>query len=713
MPFLRRGTNLSSKPFRDRCFKTFAFKMSIFISSFNPMTGKTEWKFQDENYDFQQEIARSSYADMLHDTERNQLYYKALAKAIAALRKRNLPVNVLDIGTGTGLLSMMAARLGADTVYACEAFTPMAECAKKIIAENGFADKIHIIPKRSTEITVGKTGDMPERANILVTEVFDTELIGEGAISTFSHAHKELLEEDCEVVPSVGNMYAQLVSSDIIRHWTKIDDIKIKGAEPITAPTKMFRCGGAPSLHDLQLDQLPQHTFKALTKPHRVFRFDFSGKTPLEFDRTSVITTDVLDTGRIDAVLMWWDLEMEAQGEIILSCAPRWSHPTPENMQWRDHWMQAIYYPYTELSVSMGDKVKLISHHDEYSLWFDVASTSDSEIPNSLRPVCECGAHITFSRSRLGMLSDPIRRSAYINELKKHICNETVCISLSDGSLLPLMAARIGAKHVYTIETNPMCKRFMRDFIEHNGLSEKITVLDKRPEDISMNNIKHPVDLIIGEPVFQTSLLPWDNIYFAYAIHELSNKIRGNAKVLPSCMTIYGVAVEYADLWKIRADVGKCEGFDIKDFDDLIEATSDEVDNNVEPQPLWEYPCKAVSEPKVLLKVDLKCMVQKSDDILQEAVLHVVKQEPCNGLALWADFGFSESLITTGPTKEIVIGKKIQWDWYTRQGVHLLKYCKAARGQEDGEYNIKVSTDFKVNSGDLKFKFSPNWKSKN
>ena len=35
---------------------------------------------------------------------------------------------------------------------------------------------------------------MPHRANILVTEVFDTELIGEGAIPTFHHAHKELLE---------------------------------------------------------------------------------------------------------------------------------------------------------------------------------------------------------------------------------------------------------------------------------------------------------------------------------------------------------------------------------------------------------------------------------------------------------------------------------------------------------------------------------------
>ena len=37
-------------------------------------------------------------------------------------------------------------------------------------------------------------GDMAERANVLVTEVFDTELIGEGALSTFQHAHQCLLQ---------------------------------------------------------------------------------------------------------------------------------------------------------------------------------------------------------------------------------------------------------------------------------------------------------------------------------------------------------------------------------------------------------------------------------------------------------------------------------------------------------------------------------------
>ena len=59
-------------------------------------------------------------------------------------------VHVLDIGTGTGLLSMMAASLGADTVVACEEFRPMAECAERVIRENGYSDKIKLgrcIPK--------------------------------------------------------------------------------------------------------------------------------------------------------------------------------------------------------------------------------------------------------------------------------------------------------------------------------------------------------------------------------------------------------------------------------------------------------------------------------------------------------------------------------------------------------------------------------------
>lgn len=50
----------------------------------------------------------------------NKKYYSALKSAIDKKHKNGEEANVLDIGTGTGLLSMMAAKCGADSVIACE-----------------------------------------------------------------------------------------------------------------------------------------------------------------------------------------------------------------------------------------------------------------------------------------------------------------------------------------------------------------------------------------------------------------------------------------------------------------------------------------------------------------------------------------------------------------------------------------------------------------
>ncbi len=50
----------------------------------------------------------------------NHLYYVGLRAAIAKKRSEGQEVHVLDIGTGTGLLAMMAARIGAESVTAIE-----------------------------------------------------------------------------------------------------------------------------------------------------------------------------------------------------------------------------------------------------------------------------------------------------------------------------------------------------------------------------------------------------------------------------------------------------------------------------------------------------------------------------------------------------------------------------------------------------------------
>lgn len=42
----------------------------MFSSKLNTMTGRMDWVVLEEDYDYQQELARAGFADMLHDFER-------------------------------------------------------------------------------------------------------------------------------------------------------------------------------------------------------------------------------------------------------------------------------------------------------------------------------------------------------------------------------------------------------------------------------------------------------------------------------------------------------------------------------------------------------------------------------------------------------------------------------------------------------------------
>ncbi len=51
---------------------------NVFVQNLNSMTGKMEWKCQPDDYDYQQEVARAAFADMLHDSERVRNQYQSL-----------------------------------------------------------------------------------------------------------------------------------------------------------------------------------------------------------------------------------------------------------------------------------------------------------------------------------------------------------------------------------------------------------------------------------------------------------------------------------------------------------------------------------------------------------------------------------------------------------------------------------------------------------
>ena len=57
---------------------------------------------------------------------------------------------VFEIGTGSGIVAMMAARAGAGRVVTCEVLPVMADAAREIVELNGLSDLITVINKKST-----------------------------------------------------------------------------------------------------------------------------------------------------------------------------------------------------------------------------------------------------------------------------------------------------------------------------------------------------------------------------------------------------------------------------------------------------------------------------------------------------------------------------------------------------------------------------------
>jgi len=94
------------------------------------------------------------YGEMMGDGVRMRAYEQALREAVK-------PGSVvLDIGTGTGIFAMLAARFGARRVYAIEPADAI-QVARDIAAANGCADRIEFIQGLSTAVS------LPERLRTL------------------------------------------------------------------------------------------------------------------------------------------------------------------------------------------------------------------------------------------------------------------------------------------------------------------------------------------------------------------------------------------------------------------------------------------------------------------------------------------------------------------------------------------------------------------
>jgi len=689
----------------------------VLVQAVNHATGQNTWRVMAADYDYNQEVARAAFADMLHDSERNALYRAGLQAAIRAKRQAGEEVHVLDIGTGTGLLAMMAASEGADSVTACEEFPPMAECASRVIADNGLTDKIKLVRKRSTDLTVGPGGDMERRANILVTEVFDTELIGEGALGTYNHAARELLTEDRLVVPGQARIWAQAVSSAKCADWAGPQPVLLGEGRGVLQPVPGVGGHSSLALHDLQLSALQSipAIFTPLTAPAVVFEFDLACRTgPLPLCETKVLQLPAIAGGRCDAVFMWWDCWTDPAQSILLSCAPAWARHAPASpppLPWRDHWMQAVYYPHSSCQVQPGQELCLTASHDEYSLWFDAAPApppGPAPLPALPRP--QPGLHLAMSRTRLGQINNRERAGKLAGVVSRLVAKHrnassevgNTVLVLSEQSLLGLVAAGLGCSSVLQLcESRGHMREFLLATARQNKLQDNISLVDGEWLEEHREKLQHSLVAVIGEPHFSVSVLPWHNLLFWFLVHSLH--LPPSVTISPHTATLYLIPVHFTHLWKIRAPLGRVEGFSMKHFDKIIERASEEADSTVEPHPLWEYETVALGPAVKVSTMDLTSPPpQPGSSVrpIQGEVLLSDSELPLNGVALWMDWQLdSETVVSGGPCTATLPGQPVVWDLDTKQGVHLISNPRLSR-------KLRYNIQFVPADGDFVFDFT-------
>lgn len=165
-------------------------------------------------YDITPIEALDFHHSMLVDQVRTDSFMQAILETV------NPGDVVLDLGSGTGILTCLACMAGAKHVYAVEK-KGIIHAAREIIELNDLSQRVTFLNAWSTEIT------LPELADVLITETVGNIGFEEGILRWVHDARLRLLQEDARIIPQKVAMIAAPVEDEKIfwqvETWMKED----------------------------------------------------------------------------------------------------------------------------------------------------------------------------------------------------------------------------------------------------------------------------------------------------------------------------------------------------------------------------------------------------------------------------------------------------------------------------------------------------------
>ena len=315
---------------------------------------------------------------MLADEPRNACFARAIERAVARAAKRRRgeadeEVHVLDIGAGSGLLSLAAKRAGAASCVAVEAQPSVAAAAVSCVLDNLGGEEARVAPRspadddgaldvevdgvrvvsrhssalyvEDDEYDVRDDDDassdddagpapgrsaLPRRADVLVSEIFGQALLEEGCVSTFVDATERLLTDDADVVPARGAIHATPVE------WPAR---KSGGGVDYGSLVCLHRAMGAAD--DVYSSVLLDEDVVDVAPPQPAFDFDFRWPEDARPGVCELVFTAQRDAV-VTAIALHFDLDMDDAETYDSRTCDGW------------HWGRPVYVLPTPVRVAAG-----------------------------------------------------------------------------------------------------------------------------------------------------------------------------------------------------------------------------------------------------------------------------------------------------------------------------------------------------------------------
>lgn len=276
---------------------------------------------------------------IVRDSVRNAAYDAALRRAIRP------GMRVLEIGTGTGILAMMAARAGAD-VITIEIDPAVARAAEATIAANGYADRVRVLAKDALSVTAE---DLGGPMDLLVSEIVSNDVLGEHVLPLHEHAARNLLRPGAQVIPARAIARVALAEDLLLdaRRLGAIDGFDLSPFNRLAAPTTQIK------VQDRRLE--------IRSSAADLFTFDLASP---DYRAPAGASVEIEATGgRVNGIVQWLALDLDA--ETPYEAGP--GAPPPCTWGLMFHALPAPIEP------RPGDRLRIHGSHDRVriTLWGD------------------------------------------------------------------------------------------------------------------------------------------------------------------------------------------------------------------------------------------------------------------------------------------------------------------------------------------------------